>query len=164
VSWPSATWGFGGLLVAADQVAASETLTTVLIALLGTTTAGALVAWFRGRNKDKVDITAAVASVNETSLKVMGDSMQMVRQVQEQLEQVRREQADTARRLAAATERIAHLEGELRTAREDRDKLLHELIDATQERDGLKAQMSSLSEQVATMERAVRRSGPALGP
>jgi septal ring factor EnvC (AmiA/AmiB activator) len=155
VSWPHGAWGVAGLLVAAGE--ATQSITSILIGLLGTTTIAAAIGWWRNRNKDKVDLTAAVASVNETSLKVMGDSMSMVKQVQDQLETVRIEQAQTQKRLSVAMERIAHLEGELKGAREDRERLLHQLLAAREERDGLQAQMDHLREQVAVMERATKR-------
>jgi chromosome segregation ATPase len=152
-------WAISGALAAADRVSTTN-FTTLLLAVLGSSAIGALVAWARGRKKDNVDYNAAVAELQKSSLEVMGNSMEMVKQVQGQLEEVRKQLTQTQRDLSGAVERVASLEGELRLARADRERLIVQLTDARETRDSLQEQIGSLRDQMGRMEAALEGKQP----
>lgn len=152
-------WAISGALAAADRVTTTN-FSTLLLAVLGTSAATALIAWARGRKKDNVDYNAAIAEFQKSSLEVTGKSMELVRQVQSQLEEVRKQLTQTQRDLSGAVERVATLEGELRIARSDRERLILQLTEARETRDGLQEQIGTLREQMGRMERALEGKQP----
>jgi predicted nucleic acid-binding Zn-ribbon protein len=145
-------WAISGALAAADRVSTTN-FSTLLLAVLGTSAATALIAWARGRKKDNVDYNAAIAECQTSSRAV-------VRQVQSQLEEVRKQLTQTQRDLSGAVERVATLEGELRIARSDRERLILQLTEARETRDGLQEQIGTLREQMGRMERALEGKQP----